>query len=109
MTEIVRLQEEAFEGSRLKAKGRVVVLFQGPWSPYCRTFRALYPKIRVPKGVRLAEYVMEDFYEPVPLTFDIEVIPTVIAFQNGAIAWRHSGIPNRGLGEPTVHKIEQWS
>ena len=56
----------------------------------------------------MAEYVMEDFYEKTPLMFDIEVIPTVIAFDDGAIAWRHSGIPNRGLGEPTIHRIEKW-
>ena len=109
MNEITRLHDDAFEGPRLKLPGRVVVLFQGPWCPYSRTFRTAFQRVQPPDGVRLGEYVMEDFYEPVPLTFDIEVIPTVIAFDNGAIAWRHSGIPNRGLGEPTVHRIEKWS
>lgn len=108
MPTIHRVHESHFEGPRLKWKGRTVVLFQGPWSPYCQSFRAQYAHINPPPGVRLAEYVMEDFYEKTPLMFDIEVIPTVIAFEDGVIAWRHSGIPNRGLGEPTVHKIEKW-
>lgn len=109
MTEVTRLTDQQFEGPRLALKGRWVVLFQGPWCPYCSSFRPTYTKVKVPEGVRLAEYIMDDFYERVPLTFDIEVIPTVVAFEDGAIAWRHSGIPNRGLGEATLHKIEQWT
>ncbi len=108
-TEIARLTDQQFEGSRLALKGRWVVLFQGPWCPFCQRFRGLFGQAHLPEGVRLAEYVMDDFYEPVPLAFDIEVIPTVIAFEDGVISWRHSGIPNRGLGEATMHKIEKWS
>lgn len=109
MVEVTRVTDQEFEGPRLRLPGRWVVLFQGPWCPFCASFRQAYTRVAPPNGVRLAEYVMDDFYEPVPLTFDIEVIPTVIAFQDGAISWRHSGIPNRGLGEATVHKIEKWS
>jgi thiol-disulfide isomerase/thioredoxin len=108
MTLIHRVHETDFDGPRLRKKGRYVVLFQGPWCPFSQTFRVQYAHLQPPSGVHLAEYIMEDFYEKTPLMFDIEVIPTVIAFVDGVIAWRHSGIPNRGLGEPTVHRIEKW-
>ena len=109
MPTIHRVHESYFEGPRLTMKGKVVVLFQGPWCPYCQAFRKHMSQSNPPKDVKLAEYVMDDFYEKTPLMFDVEVIPTVIAFEDGVIAWRHSGIPNRGLGEPTLHRIEKWA
>lgn len=109
MVHVHRVAEKDFEGTRLKHHGRWVVLFQGPWCGFCAAFRPVFEHTTPPHGVTLAEYVMDDFYEPVPLAFDVEVIPTVVAFQDGAVAWRHSGIANRGLGEPTIHKIEKWT
>lgn len=106
---VVRLTEKDFQGTTLKKPGKWAVLFAAPWCPFCRSFRPHYLEAKVPAGVTLAEIIMQDYYEPVPLAFDIEVIPTVIAFKDGAWAWRHSGIPNRGLGPPTLHKLEGWT
>ena len=109
MGEPVPLTPRDFDGLTLRRPGRVVALFAAPWCPYCRAFRAKYVKLDPPSGVLLAEVPMDDYEEPLPLRFDIEVIPTVIAFEDGKVAWRHKGIAGVGLGEPTLLKIQRWT
>jgi thiol-disulfide isomerase/thioredoxin len=103
------LTERDFQGRRLNRPGPVVTLFAARWCPYCRAFRPRFETSGPPAGVKLAEVVMEDYDDPLPSAFGIEVIPTVIAFQEGDVAWRDDGIAGQGLGEPTLRKIRQWT
>lgn len=34
--------------------------------------------------------------------FDIEIVPTLVAFKDGKPVWRKDGVPGRGLSDETV-------
>ncbi len=102
------LDEADFQGRRLSRPGRVAVLFRMATCPYSRAFRSEYGHLSAPEGVLLADYVFGNFYERLPLTFDISVVPTVLGFEEGHLRWRHDGAPGRGLGEATLRQILTW-
>jgi hypothetical protein len=108
MVVIQSLDEGDFQGRRLALPGRVVVLFRMATCPYSRAFRAEYGHLRAPEGVLLADYVLGNFYERLPLTFDIAVVPSVLGFEEGTLRWRENGTPGRGLGEATLARILSW-
>lgn len=109
MAVIQSLDETDFQGRRLSRPGRVAVLFRMATCPYSRAFRSEYGQWPAPEGVLLADYVFGSFYERLPLTFDVSVVPTVLGFEDGALRWRHDGAPGKGLGEDTLREILTWA
>lgn len=109
MAVIQSLDEADFQGRHLSRPGRVAVLFRMATCPYSRAFRFEYGHMSAPAGVLLADYVLGNFYERLPLTFDIAVVPTVLGFEDGTLRWRHDGAPGKGLGEATLRQILSWT
>ncbi len=102
------LDETDFRGTRLALPGRVAVLFRMPTCPYSRAFRSRYAQLEAPADVCLADYAVGDFYDTVPLSLEVSVVPTVVGFEEGEVVWRHDGAPGRGLGEATLKRIRVW-
>ena len=94
--EEIRPQE--FHDGRLERSGEYVVCFHATWCGFCREFLPEFRARERPEGPRLA---LADVGGPVgPLweEFGLEVIPTLVAFRDGAPVARRDGVLGEGLG-----------
>jgi len=69
-----------------------LVLYHATWCPFCRAFLPVYRKLA--KG---REVVLDD--EADPNWNGIEVVPTVVAYENGKEAARLEAGPGIGISE----------
>ena len=86
-----------FENGRLRREGTWLVAFLADWCPFCRRFR---PTFAVVDGgstfrTRVADVTSEssELWE----MFEIDVVPTVLVFREGAPVVRVDSIPGFGL------------
>lgn len=81
----------------LKDKQRVIALFYTSWCPFCRSFLPLFLKKAEGRGNQFLR--VQDDREEMADKYAVEVYPTVLFFENGAVAGRLDGIPGVGLEE----------
>ena len=96
------LDLSAFDGVRLQRPGRYAVCFHATWCGFCRRF---LPKFESPDGRlggRLALVDISDEENPLWERFGIEVVPAVLGFEDGALAWRIDSPMGVGLTEQAV-------
>jgi thioredoxin 1 len=86
-----------FEGTRLKRPGTWAVAFVADWCPFCRRFLPLFEAARGRGEFTLAYGDLTSYENPLWETFDVSVVPTLIAFRDGAIVFRENGRFARGL------------
>lgn len=76
------------------------VLFHATWCPHCVRF---VPVFRRAAGAQAAwrpvEAVLDDEDNPLWTEYAIEVVPTVILFEDGKVVKRLDGVPGQGLDE----------
>jgi len=81
---------------------KVVVLFHATWCPFCRAFAAAFRRLAVgAAGYQPLEVLLDDDDDPLWQRFGIDLVPTVIFFDDGAITGRVDGRPGVGIDEPT--------
>ncbi len=99
-----------FEGDRLRRPGRVVVAFVADWCPYCRAFLPHFEAWSKEASVPFALGNVSDEESPLWDTFQIKIVPTVVAFEDGKIAWRVDGRWARGISEKEFRRgFAPWS
>ena len=86
---------DEFDSRVLNHKEKTLVLFYADWCPYCANFKPIFEEIRSDKVQKKAALVNED-ENPLWDGFNIQAIPTIIAFQNGQILARRDA--KRGVG-----------
>lgn len=91
------LPPDDFEGDRLRRPGRAVVAFVAEWCPFCRSFFPEFAARAAGSGVPFAYADISDEEDPRWERFGIEVVPTVLGFEEGRIAWRVDGIFHQGM------------
>jgi thioredoxin 1 len=81
----------------LKVKDKLIVLFYATWCPFCIRFLPVFEKYanRMPQNYLLAE----DNREILADIYAIEVIPTIIFFEDSKVSQRLDGILGFGLTE----------
>lgn len=77
---------------------RVVVLFYASWCPHSRRFLPIFENYALGNDQQFCR-VMTDQVSKCEDTYDIEVVPTVIFFENGRAVKRLDGVLGRGLTE----------
>lgn len=79
--------------------GKRLVLFYSGWCPYCQAFLPVFETHC--KGVSgdYCRVAVDDELESLEDEYGVDVVPTVICFENGAITDRLDGVPGRGLTE----------
>lgn len=86
---------DEFDSRVLNNKEKTLVLFYADWCPYCANFKPIFEEIRSDKVQKKAALVNED-ENPLWDRFNIQAVPTIIAFQNGQILARRDA--KRGIG-----------
>jgi thiol-disulfide isomerase/thioredoxin len=100
-----RLGPEAFDGGRLLRPGTVAVAFLADWCPFCRTFEPEFARLSAGAGGRLLVADMTAMDSPLWDRFAVEVVPTVVVFREGKVAFRADGVAGEGLGPTDLSAI----
>jgi len=105
VTEVKKVGPEAFDGERIRARGRVAVAFLADWCPFCGAFEPEFRRLAaaVQGGFLLADVSADD--SPLWDRFRVEIVPTVIVFHDGAPIYRADGVPGRGLGAEALDGV----
>ena len=77
---------------------RAVVLFHATWCPFCRRFKPTFDEVA--SGQRAwepMEVLLEEDENPLWERFGIEVVPTVLFFDDGKLVRRIDGEAGVGL------------
>ena len=82
----------------LKTRKRAFVLFYASWCPFCRNFLPIYDRY-FEKQPETFLRVMIDDKEELMDRYSVEIVPTVIFFDNGKIKRRCDGEEGVGLSE----------
>jgi thioredoxin-like negative regulator of GroEL len=93
------LPAEGFE-QRLRAMGRVAVLFTADWCGFCRRFEPAFTDAarRGAPGLAFAVAdISDDAGDPRWDAYGIQVVPTVVCFERGEPAGRLDGILGKGI------------
>ena len=100
-----RLDAEAFEGARFLRPGRWVVAFVADWCPFCRSFLPRFEQYSAGHAGAFAVGDVTDLDSPLWESLELEVVPTVIGFEGGELAWRIDGGLGRGLTDADLRRI----
>lgn len=102
-----RFGSEEFDGQRLRRPGTWVVAFMADWCPFCRRFAPQFEQLAGagPYQIAMGDVTNED--SPLWDTFEIQVIPTVVVFRDGAPVFRRDGRYLRGLGEKDLTAVRE--
>jgi thioredoxin 1 len=87
----------------LKANGNALVLFYASWCPFCARFLPEFKKC-ADRSSRIF-LLVEDDQEVIADKYSINIFPTVLFFQNGAVAKRLDGAAGIGLQEQQLEKF----
>jgi thioredoxin 1 len=82
----------------LKSKDKVVVLFYASWCPFSRRFLPIFDKYSKNKKQSCLQVKIDD-KASLCEKYSIDVVPTVILFENGKVSKRLDGVPGMGLKE----------
>ena len=95
---------EEFDSKVLDNKQKTLVLFYADWCPYCANFKPTFEEIKSAKIQKKAALVNEDA-NPLWERFNIQAIPTMIAFENGKIITRRDAKSGMGLTRSDMESI----
>lgn len=84
-----------FDTKILENSKKTLVLFYASWCPHCANFKPTFEEVNCEGFEKRASLIDED-ENPLWERFDISVVPTMIAFQNGNILTRRDA--KRGIG-----------
>jgi thioredoxin-like negative regulator of GroEL len=88
-----------FPKGRLARPGRWVVVFSADWCPYCHRFLPGFRESGAGLEATLAVADMTDEGSPLWDGFSIEVVPTVMVFEDGRATARLEGVLGDGLSQ----------
>lgn len=86
--------EKAIQGRK------AAVLFHATWCPFCRRFKPVFDRVAArATGMDGVEVLLDDESNPMWTHYRINVVPTVLFFQDGKVERRLDGQPGVGLTE----------
>ena len=102
MKSIPRIDQDDFDSGELMGhKDMLLTIFSADWCPYCISFFNNWAEYSKVDNVLIAD--ITDVESKLWDDFSIEVVPTMIAFDNGMPIKRWDGQLQRGL---TINEIE---
>ena len=95
---------EEFDSKILNAGKKTLVLFYADWCPYCTNFKPTFEEISSESTQKKAALVNED-ENPLWDRFNIQAVPTMIAFLDGKIIARRDAKKHVGLTRADMESI----
>jgi len=81
-----------------KAKGKVIVLFYASWCPFSLRFLPIFEKYSKSRPERCIRIITDDKAN-LCRKYSVDVVPTVLVFENGKVTKRLDGVAGAGLTE----------
>lgn len=98
------VKPEEFDSRVLKNAKKTLVLFYATWCPYCANFKPTFESAKIDTAVKVGSIIDED-ENPLWDRFNIQAVPTIIAFQDGKIISRKDARKNIGLTKSDMDSI----
>jgi len=83
---------------------QVLVLFYASWCPYSQEFLPIFEKHAKGKDQKFCRVVTDEMPE-CEEKYEIDVVPTVIYFENGLVVKRLDGVRGSGLEEKQLSSL----
>ena len=83
---------------------KVVALFHSTWCPFCRAFVPAFRSLAKGGAWEPLEVVVDEYDDPLWERYRLDVVPTVIFFDDGAIEHRVDGEAGVGIEEATFRE-----
>ncbi len=88
---IEKADYNSFDSQVLSRTGEVIAFFYSPTCPHCRRFSPFIEEVGGKSTLPFVFVDISDYSDPVWDRYDIDVVPTVIHFNNGKVVNRISG------------------
>ena len=88
----------------LKTKSRVFVLFYASWCPFSQKFLPIFKKYAQENSQSCLRVKIDDKAKLCE-KYSVDVVPTVLLFEKGAVTKRLDGLPGAGLDEKQLKKL----
>ena len=98
------VKPEEFDSKVLGNNKKTVVLFYATWCPYCANFKPTFESAKIETANRMESIIDED-ENPLWDRFNIQAVPTMIAFQNGKIISRKDAKKHVGLTKSDMDSV----
>ena len=95
---------EEFDSKVLNNDQKTMVLFYASWCPYCTNFKPTFEASNINNVKKMSALVDED-ENPLWDRFDIQAVPTMIAFEKGKIISRLDAKKHVGLTKGDMESI----
>ena len=104
---ISKINQGDFEFDRLiEHHGKSVVIFSADWCPYCVSFFSNWTEYSDVSDVFIAD--ITDVESKLWDVFNINVVPTMAVFENGALKKRWDGQLQRGLTIDQIESVNEY-
>jgi len=87
-----------FNGTKLLDTRRILAVFYAAWCPFCRDFIRLFETVMKGKSDPLGATIdISDMNNPLWEDFHVDIVPTLVGFENGEAVVREDGVAGAGL------------
>ena len=94
---------EEFDSKILNNGKKTLVLFYASWCPYCANFKPIFETTNT--NVKKMATLVDEDKNPLWDRFDIQSVPTMIAFEKGKIISRRDAKKHLGLTKSDMQSI----
>ncbi|HJT09232.1 MAG TPA: thioredoxin family protein [Candidatus Nitrosotalea sp.] len=98
------VKPEEFDSKILNTEEKTLVLFYASWCPYCANFKPTFENFNTDK-IRKMEALVDEDENPLWDRFNIQAVPTMIAFEKGKIIARKDAKKHIGLTRSDMESI----
>lgn len=98
------LTPEEFDSKLLKNNQKTLVLFYASWCTYCANFKPTFEAAKPDNTTKMAALMDED-ENPLWDRFNIQAVPTMIAFEKGRIITRRDAKKHVGLTKADMESM----
>ena len=88
----------------LKSKGKVFVLFYASWCPFSRKFLPIFEKYSETSTQNCMQIKIDD-KPKLTKKYSVDVVPTVLVFEQGRVTERLDGEAGAGLDKKQFKKL----
>lgn len=89
--------EQSHELKAAVAGKKAIVLVHSSWCPFCRSFRPVFEEATAGEPYERIEAVLDEDENPLWNELAVDIVPTVLFYEDGKIVRRLDGRPGVGL------------
>jgi thioredoxin 1 len=97
---MIKVEDQAGLEAAIAAHPRTIVLLHASWCPFCRRFKKAFDRVVAEQSAFTpVEVLLDDERNPLWARHGIEVVPTLLVFEQGRLVRRCDGGLGVGLTE----------